>query len=205
MIYILIREQMRSGNRQKIVLASSSPRRRRLLEQVGIPFEVFNPGEVESTFGLPKEIVVKNAKLKALMVAEKIEEGLVIGADTVVVIKGKIFEKPENILEAEEMLKTLSGTVHRVLTGIAIIDARSGRIESDLVETKVRMLPLSNEEIQAYMASGEPIGKAGGYAIQGLGALLIDTVQGCFYNVVGLPLSRLSELLKTYDFHFLRS
>ncbi len=179
-------------------MASSSPRRRRLLEQIGVPFEVIDPGDVESASGRPEEQVIENAVAKARRVAERLGEGLVVGADTVVVTGGRVLGKPRDASEAEEMLRALSGLVHRVLTGIAVVDAASGRTEADVVATAVRMRPLSEDEIAAYVATGEPLGKVGGYAIQGVGALLVEEIRGCFYNVVGLPLSRLDALLMRF-------
>ena len=192
------------SRRLKIVLASTSPRRKRLIRQLGIPFEVADPGEVEeATSGRPEVAVAENAFAKASAVAERLEEGIVIGADTAVVKGGGILGKPSDPLEAEETLRALSGSEHRVLTGIAVIDAESRVSRSDVVETKVRFLPLSEEEISAYVGTGEPIGKAGGYAIQGLGAVLVDEIHGSYYNVVGLPLSRLSAILKEFNVHTL--
>lgn len=184
-------------------MASSSPRRRRLLAQVGVSFEVIDPGEVEGASGRPEERVVENAVAKARRVAEKLGEGIVVGADTVVVVDERVLGKPRDASEAEEMLRVLSGCVHRVLTGVAVVDAASGRTEAEVVETFVRMHDLSGEEISTYVATGEPFGKAGGYAIQGVGALLVGEVRGCFYNVVGLPLSRLDALLKRFDVYIL--
>ncbi len=102
------------------------------------------------------------------------------------------------------MLKAIRGTVHKVLTGISVVDAGSGRRESVVVETRIRMLPLSDDEVDRYVATGEPLGKAGGYAIQGLGALIVDEVHGCFYNVVGLPLSRLNSVLRGFGVQMIR-
>ncbi len=189
--------------RFKIVLASSSRRRRRLLEQVGAPFEAVDPGEVEATSGMPEEQAVGNAVAKARKIAEQMGEGIVVGADTVVVFEGRVFGKPRDASEAKDMLRTLRGKVHSILTGMAVVDAVLGRVETDLVETLVLMRPLSDEEIAAYVATGEPFGKAGGYAIQGVGGLLVEEVRGCFYNVVGLPLSRLDSLLKRFGVHIL--
>ena len=185
-------------------MASSSPRRRRLLEQVGVPFEVDDPGEVETASGRPKEQAVGNAVAKARKIAEQRGEGLVVGADTVVVFKGKVFGKPEDTRDAKAMLRTLSGKVHTVITGLAVVDAASGRVETDFVETLVHMRLLSDEEIAAYVATGEPFGKAGGYAIQGVGGLIVEEIRGCFYNVVGLPLSRLDSLLRGFGVQLLK-
>jgi len=186
------------ANRFKIVLASSSPRRRQLLEQVGVSFEAADPGEVETAMGRPEEQAVGNALAKARKIAEQRSEDLVVGADTVVVFEDEVLGKPDDAHEAMAMLRKLSGNVHNVITGMAVIDAASGKVETDFVETLVRMRPLSDEEIAAYVATGEPFGKAGGYAIQGVGGLLVDEIRGCFYNVVGLPLSRLDGLLKRF-------
>lgn len=175
-----------------------------MLEQVGAPFEVVDPGEVEIASGRPEEQVVANALAKARKIAEQMGEGIVVGADTVVVFEGRVLGKPRDASETKDMLRTLSGNVHRIITGMAVVDVVSGRVETDFVETLVRMKPLSDEEITAYVATGEPFGKAGGYAIQGLGGLLVEEVRGCFYNVVGLPLSRLDVLLKRFDVHLLR-
>lgn len=187
----------------KIVLASSSSRRCRLLEQLGIPFTVVDPGEVEITFGEPEEQAVKNATAKAKTIAEQIDRDVVLGADTIVVKEGHVIRKPADANEAKNILKKLSGDFHKVITGVAIIDASSGRIETDVAETVVHIKDLSDDEIDSYLATGESFGKAGGYAIQGIGALLVDYIQGCFYNVVGLPLSKLERLLKRFDIHIL--
>lgn len=187
----------------KIVLASSSSRRSRLLEQLGIPFTVADPGEVEITFGEPEEQAVKNATAKAKKIAERIDRDIVLGADTIVVKEGHVIRKPADVNEAKKILKKLSGDFHKVITGVAIIDASSGRIETDVAETKVHIKDLSDDEIDSYLVTGESFGKAGGYAIQGIGALLVDYIQGCFYNVVGLPLSKFERLLKRFDIHIL--
>jgi septum formation protein len=187
------------SGRLKIVLASASPRRIVLMEQRGTPFKVVDPGDVgEATSGEPEEVVSQNSLIKAMKVAGDLEEGIVVGADTIVVKDGRVLGKAKDSFEAEDMLMALSGSVHRVLTGITVVDAGSDRIETEVVETQVRMLPISDDEIDRYVATGEPLGKAGGYAIQGLGALLVDEVHGCFYNVVGLPLSRLNSILRGF-------
>ncbi len=186
-------------------MASTSERRKRLLERLGLPFEAVDPGEVvEMASGKPEEVVSMNSLAKAMRVAGDLEEGIVVGADTVVVKDGRILGKPQSPSEAEEMLKAIRGTVHKVLTGISVVDAGSGRRESVVVETRIRMLPLSDDEVDRYVATGEPLGKAGGYAIQGLGALIVDEVHGCFYNVVGLPLSRLNSVLRGFGVQMIR-
>jgi len=174
------------------------------MEQLGITFEVIDPGDVGETIsGDPEDAVRRNALSKALKVLEGVGEGLVVGADTVVVLDERILGKPSCPSEAMDMLGALRGSVHRVLTGLAVVEAGSGRVETDVVETRVQMLEFSDEDLEAYVATGEPLGKAGGYAIQGLGAVLVEEVRGCFYNVVGLPLSRLNTLLKEFGVHAL--
>jgi septum formation protein len=192
-------------HRVKIVLASSSPRRRRLLEQIRIPFSTIDPVIEEITSGRAEERVIQNAVAKASKASEQIKEGIIVGADTVVEYEDKVLGKPSDYREAEVMLRTLSGNVHRVLTGIAVIDAVSNRLETDVVKTHVKMRVISDDEITAYIETGEPLGKAGGYAIQSVGGLLIEEVHGCFYNVVGLPLSRLDLLLKRFNISILET
>jgi len=192
------------GQGLKIVLASTSPRRRQLIGMLGLPFQVVDPGEVEETSeGEPAEVVLLNAMAKARSVVDSMDGELVISADTIVVKDGVILGKPFGPGEAWEMLMTLRGAWHRVYTGIVVWDTGSGRVESDVVETDVKMRPLSEGEIANYIASGEPLDKAGGYAVQGLGAILVEEVRGCFYNVVGLPLSHLSLLLRKLDVRLL--
>lgn len=190
---------VRTAKLPKIVLASSSPRRVKLLKQLGVPFEVVEPvGVHEEDDGVPEEVVLRNAQAKVDHVASKLDEGIVIGADTIVVLGDTIIGKAMTDQEATEMLTALQGRTHRVLTGLAVVDASSKRTETDVVETVVTFQPLTEDEIARYVASGEPLGKAGGYAVQGLGAVIVEEVHGCFYNVVGLPLYKLSMLLETF-------
>ena len=190
---------VRTAKLPKIVLASSSPRRVKLLKQLGVPFEVVEPvGIHEEDDGVPEEVVLRNAQAKADHVASKLDEGIVIGADTIVVLGNTIIGKAMTDQEATEMLTALQGRTHRVLTGLAVVDASSKRTETDVVETVVTFQPLTEDEVARYVASGEPLGKAGGYAVQGLGAVIVEEVHGCFYNVVGLPLYKLSMLLETF-------
>ncbi len=190
---------VRTTGLPKIVLASSSPRRVKLLKQLGVPFEVVEPvGVHEEDDGVPEEVVLRNAQAKADHVASKLDEGIVIGADTIVVLGETIIGKAMTDQEATEMLTALQGRTHRVLTGLAVVDASSKRTETDVVETVVTFQPLTEDEVARYVASGEPLGKAGGYAVQGLGAVIVEEVHGCFYNVVGLPLYRLSVLLEKF-------
>ncbi len=181
----------------KIVLASTSPRRISLLHQIGMRFTVVAPMEDETSAKPdPKEKVMENALAKARSVLGNVEEGLVVGADTVVYIDDSILGKPSSDVEAHRMMETLSGRVHRVFTGLAVIDAESGRWDVSCEETQVHMMKLSDEEIGRYIESGESMGKAGAYAIQGLGAVFVEVVVGCFHNVVGLPLSLLWKMIR---------
>jgi septum formation protein len=183
----------------KIVLASTSPRRRELMERLGVPFDVIAPEGVEEIQeGDPRKVVALNASAKAISVADGLRAGLVVGADTVVVVDETIMGKAEDPPEARGMLAALEGRMHRVLTGLAVVDAEAGRKEVAVVETKVWFHPLTCEEIGGYVSTGEPLGKAGGYAIQGAGGALVERIEGCFENVVGLPLSRLRSMLEGF-------
>ncbi len=183
----------------KIVLASTSPRRRELMERLGVPFDVIAPEGVEEIQeGDPGEVVTRNASAKAIEVSGGLSEGLVVGADTIVVVDDIIMGKAEDPREAKAMLAALKGRMHRVLTGLAVVDAETGRRDVAVVETKVWIHPLTDQEIGEYVSTGEPMGKAGGYAIQGAGGALVERIEGCFENVVGLPLSRLRSMLEGF-------
>ncbi|NTV88960.1 MAG: septum formation inhibitor Maf [Clostridiales bacterium] len=187
----------------QIILASSSPRRTDLLAQAGIPHRV-SPGtlveeEVELD-GNPEENAIRLAYLKAADVAAGLMSGLVLGADTVVVLDGTVYGKPKNGEAAFDMLSKLSGRSHSVITGIALYNAADGSCKTAHEVTTVRFAKLSEKEIRAYMATGEPFDKAGAYAIQGKGALLVESVEGSFDNVVGLPLMALRKLLMESGF-----
>ena len=183
-----------------IILASSSPRRRELLASAGYDFtvKVSEAQEITSASD-PKELVVRNAKAKAFAVfdAEKPKEGVVLGADTVVVIDGSILGKPADDGEAFAMLKTLSGRAHAVMTGYCVIPP-DGKAVCGAEETKVFFRELTDGEIARYVATGEPRDKAGAYGIQEKGALLVERVEGDFFNVVGLPLAAVGKTLSGF-------
>lgn len=183
----------------KIVLASASLRRQELLQQIGCAFEVF-PSAVQedNTLNLsPDELVVAHAKAKAMDVAARSLDGtLVIGADTLVVLNGQVFGKPRSQTEAKSMLNALSGQEHKVITGLAVIQCNAGHIWTDFSVTQVKFGHLSQEEIDRYVASGEPMDKAGAYGIQEKGALFVESIHGCYFNVVGLPIYKLAKILK---------
>ena len=138
------------------------------------------------------------ALLKARTIAARHNKGLVLGADTVVVVDGDILGKPASKAEAKRMLSLISGRAHEVLTGIAIVDAQSDKAVSAVEKTKVFVKPLTKKEIDEYVATGEPMDKAGAYGIQGRFSVYVKGVRGCFFNVVGLPLPRLFELIKEH-------
>jgi len=193
----------------QIILASSSPRRQELLQRLGLAFEKRAAAVEESMPGeagmiKPAGLVKKLAVEKARAVAGEVDKSgttLVIGADTVVVHQGKVLGKPSGAEEAEAMLRRLQGSTHEVFTGLAVVQVsggRKGREEIACERTLVRFRPISDEEIRRYVATGEPLDKAGAYAIQGLGAVFVEGIEGCFFNVVGLPLARMAKMLSSF-------
>ena len=180
-----------------IVLASSSPRRHELLARLGLPFEIAVSGvDEEASPDLPPDaLVIELADQKARAVAAGRAAGLVVGADTTVVLDGAVLGKPADPTDAVRMLGLLRDRVHRVYTGVAVVDVATGRIERGLVGCDVRMRAYGDDEIATYVATGEPLDKAGAYGIQGRGGSLVVGVDGCFNNVVGLPLCELATLL----------
>lgn len=181
---------------KQLILASASPRRRDLLTQIGLEFEII-PSTVEENIDEtePIKLVAELALLKASDVARRVE-GLVIGADTIVVDGNTVLGKPRSKEEAVQMLQRLSGRQHQVMTGVAIVDSESGRHWVDVEITQVNFRELSLQEIQRYVDSGEPMDKAGAYAIQEKGALFVRAIEGDYFNVVGLPLVKTVQLLE---------
>jgi MAF protein/D-tyrosyl-tRNA(Tyr) deacylase len=180
-----------------IVLASASPRRRDLLNEIGLSFEVVPPNVDEST-GLPDEPeahALALAERKARAVAESREEGVVVAADTIVVVDGRVFGKPEDEDDALRMLKTLSGRAHLVHTAVSVLDVTPARLESRVTTTRVTFRAASEDELRRYIGSGEPMDRAGAYAIQGIGGLLVAGIEGDYTNVVGLPVGVTLDLL----------
>lgn len=187
-----------------IVLASQSPRRKELLAQMGLEFEIIPAkGEEKADPSLPPAEYVQQLSLqKAAEVARRCApDDVVIGADTIVVLDGQILGKPRDAAHAFEMLSGLSGRCHTVYTGLALL--RGGEQRLDAAATQVRFRSLTEQEILAYIATGEPMDKAGAYGIQGMGALLVDSIQGDFYNVVGLPVCRLGRMLARFGIKIL--
>ena len=184
----------------KLILASTSPRRAEILRDAGIVFDICVPHIEEAR--LPHEaagkMVARLAEAKARAAAESSGEknpAIVIGADTAVELDGEIFGKPRDAADAREMLSYLSGRTHYVVTGIYVLRLPDGAARSAVETTAVIFARLDQKEIDAYVTSGEPFDKAGGYAIQGRAGRYIPRVEGCYFNVVGLPLARLYTLL----------
>lgn len=184
----------------KIILASQSPRRKELLDRMGIQdFETISPNVDESAFhGLPPEELVRRLSAeKAAAVAGKVgKDAIVIAADTVVALEGAVLGKPADELDAFKMLSALSGVRHQVYTGVTV--CRGGEKQTAHEVTDVTFRELSEREIEDYISTGEPMDKAGAYGIQGYGALLIQGISGDYYNVMGLPVCRLSGMLSRF-------
>ena len=185
---------------KEIILASASPRRAELLKRAGFNFRVI-PSQLEEDIKIcrsAEELVRYLSYEKAMSVARRMEDdSLVIGADTVV-IKNSIMGKPENEKHAFEMLKSLQNGWHEVITGISVVDSVSLSGEVDCEITRVKMRELSDETIWSYINTGEPMDKAGAYGIQGIGAMLIEKIEGCYFNVVGLPMARLCMMMEKF-------
>ena len=182
----------------QILLASTSPRRRELLELLGVPFRIVPPTceETLSPALSPSEQTRQFSRDKALSVANQHPEDLVIGGDTVIEIEGRLLGKPENMQEAETMLRELRGTCHQVHTGVAIIQ-QATNVAIDFVETaQVWIKPFDESTLQSYLATKESLGKAGSYSIQGNGAQLIEKIEGDYSTIVGLPLWRTTKVLE---------
>lgn len=184
----------------KFILASASPRRRELLEQVGAEFEVIPAqGEERLTSNRPQDAVLELSAQKAREVADRLQEedALVLGADTVVAFGGSILGKPRDEADAARMLSLLSGNTHSVYTGVTVIVLQAGERKeySFYEETKVTMYPMTEQQISSYIRTGEPMDKAGAYGIQGKGALFVEKIQGDYNNVVGLPVAKIYQTL----------
>jgi septum formation protein len=181
------------------ILASRSPRRLALLTQIGLTVRVVIsdvPEDLDPALE-PEANAESLARLKALHVARDIPEGIVLGADTIVVIDHHVLGKPADEADATRMLQLLSGRTHTVYTGFALVDRPSGRIVSGVEATKVTFRELPLDEITAYIRGGSPMDKAGAYGIQDdYGAVFVTRIEGCYYNVVGLPLARVHEEIK---------
>lgn len=183
----------------RLILASNSPRRQELLKRAGYVFDI-QPSEEDEVIesAHPATAATGAALKKAETISAGLPDGIVIGADTLVVCDGKILLKPIDAGDAERMLRLLSGNLHVVYTGVAVIDAGADIVETFFEETAVFFRHLADEEIAAYIASGEPLDKAGAYGIQELGACFVRRVEGCYFNVVGLPVPHLCSVLSRF-------
>ena len=181
----------------KLILASTSPRRANLLRMIGFDFEVVDSqvDEQSEVYTIPEVHVLELAQKKALKVSEKVSNGLIIGADTIVVLGDQILGKPKDSKQATEILGQLSGRTHIVFTGFAIVDKPSGQTVNEFERTLVSFCELGDAQIEDYVKSGSPLDKAGGYGIQDQGALFVEKIDGCFYNVMGLPVTKLYRAL----------
>ena len=188
----------------RLVLASASPRRATLLSQIGLTFDVHPSDVVESSLDIRSdnpavEVTQKLALLKAATVAQHFDEAIIIGADTLVSLDGELLGKPTDDKNAFEMLTHLNDTSHEVVTGVALVDAGTGREVVWAETTQVYFRELRNDEIATYIASGEASDKAGAYGIQGRGAAFVRRIEGCYFNVVGLPLASFVEHLSNFQ------
>ena len=185
---------------KKIILASNSPRRNEILENLNIKFDVLSPDADESSVDktLPPELYVENlASLKAFAAAKKtVLQKIIIGADTIVALDDKILLKPKDDDDAFNMLKSLSGRVHSVYTGICVVNSHTAKSCIAYEKTDVYFRKLDDDEILRYIQTGESADKAGAYGIQGLGSLFIEKIDGDYFNVVGLPVCKLAKILK---------
>ena len=184
---------------REIILASASPRRRELLTTAGVEFRVVvsDADETVPEGTAPKDAAVMTAEKKALAVCKSCPDGIVIGADTIVVAGGLILGKPKDEADAISMLRFLSGKEHEVITGVCITDGN--KTEKFAQVSKVRFYELTDEEIAAYVATKEPDDKAGSYGIQGRGCVLVESIEGDYFNIVGLPVAATVRALKAFE------
>lgn len=183
-----------------VILASNSPRRKELLRQIGVAF-LSDPADVDERVlpgETPEGYAVRVALDKARVAAARAGTGIVIAADTIVVRGGTVLGKPVDAADAVRMLSMLAGGMHEVMTGVAVMDATTGKLLTRVAVTRVWFRSLTPEEVAAYVSTNEPLDKAGAYGIQEKGALLVEKIEGCYFNVVGLPLSILREMLKEF-------
>ena len=187
--------------KKKIILASTSPRRHGLAQEMGLEFEVVPSNyEEDMTLGLSSEDLAKTlARGKATDVAKDRKEGIVMGIDTFVVFEGKKLGKPKNKEDAFDMLKSFSGKWQEVYSGVSVIDCATRKEIIDCEVTRVKFRSMEDEEIKRYVATGEPMGKAGAYGIQGLASIFIERVDGCYFNIMGFPIHNVYKNLKKLD------
>ncbi len=199
---------MTSAGSPKLVLASSSPRRKQLLQRLGLNF-LIDPSLQEENFN-PRtsspEIAVELSRQKAENVAGRYRDAVILAADTIVVCQGEIMGKPQSLSVARDMLVRLRKQEHKVYTGLAVLgksQGNNGELLTELDCTRVKMRNFSDAELEAYLESGEPMGKAGAYAIQGLGSLLVESITGSYFTVMGLPVHLLPDMLGKFAIRIL--
>jgi len=185
---------------ERIVLASQSPRRIELLKKAISHFEVLssNIDEIFDSYLTPQETVIQLSQRKAEQLTSQIDQGIIIGADSVVVIDNQILGKPKDYRESFDMLRLLSGKLHNVYTGISVIKMPARIVVSDFEVTEVKFRDLESWEIEKYIETNRPFDKAGSYGIQDDASVFVESIQGCYYNVVGLPLTKLFLILKRF-------
>jgi septum formation protein len=197
---------------QQIVLASKSPRRKKLLEEIGLKFVTYSPdfkekGELEDLENYqsrtPRDLVLHNAIGKAQEASKHFKDSIIIGVDTIGESHGHILGKPKSKEDAKRLIRLISGTTHKVISGVCVINTKSGRTLTSVSETKVTMEKMDEKDIETYVASGEGDDKAASYAIQGKGSLFIKKIEGDYFNVVGLPIYTLKKLLKNFKISLL--
>jgi septum formation protein len=182
----------------RFILASQSPRRRELLASIGLQFDVIpsDVPEVRDAGESPEEYVARLSRDKAAVIAAKHDDAWIIAADTTVLLGDELLEKPADDADARRMLATIAGKTHIVYSGVTLQNAALGWRDTRVAESEVRMLPLDERDIAWYVSTGEPRDKAGAYAVQGIGAMFIDSIHGSYTNVVGLPLALLFQMLR---------
>lgn len=196
---------------KRLVLASGSPRRQEILRQLGLEFDVMISRTDETLTGdcPPEKAAMALALQKTRDVMMRIGyPAVIIGADTIVVMEGRIMGKPLDAQQAFEMISALSGKQHAVITGVAVADSTTGEERTGCQLTLVRMKEIPPDRIKKYIATGEPFDKAGAYAVQGKASVFIDSIDGCYFNVVGLPVGKLDDMLRSMDvdlFEFIKS
>lgn len=185
---------------RKIILASTSPRRKELVELLGVPFEaVASAYEEDMSLSLPPRELVQHLALgKAQAVADSYSDALVIGGDTIVVLEGQVMGKPHTPEKAREMLEVLRGVTHQVMTGLAVVDTATGEVRSSVSVTDVTFKTYSDKEIENYVKTGEPLDRAGAYAIQGYASLFVEKIDGDYQGVLGLSARELSKALEAF-------
>lgn len=196
-------KQTTTKTQAQLILASASPRRRQLLQEAGVAFTV-EPSHTDETIlpgESPGDYAIRAAREKAQAVATHHPNSWVLGADTIVALNGRIFGKPQSTEDGFTMLRSLSGRSHQVMTAFVLLDCSGQVKKSQVVSSRVTFKSLSDEQIREYLATGEPFDKAGAYAVQGIGAALVEQVEGSYTNVVGLPVEEVLAVLRCVGIH----